>query len=615
MANIVQQTSKTNHVNRSTFDLSGNINLTAAPGMLIPLRVDDVLPNSSYHFNMSLFARTIQMVVPSFARVRAHIDTFFVPYRLLGNDIPSVLVGDERGILNNYGEDGTFTNNNAGLPFISMRHYLSYDTSNKQWSFNFGDNIDAAHINYNVSTPILLNALGYGYPNHGTFGGFEPSAGTSTLAGSTDILSNTSATNSAGNANTKLSPLYLLAYQKIYQDHYRNKLWEKENRLSYYVRSSELGKDITSRLLETGAFEMRYHDYDKDRLTGVVPDENGILSEGISQYASTLLNASLGLDSPTVLGSSQIPDSNVSAISTSGQNQGPLKSLYGHELYNVGVNIAQAQSTSASLIMQQYTALTNKRMEAFQRFAEICNLNKSDYKHQIKAHFGFTPSDYNSDYSSLIGSFDVNLSISDVENTSSSDTGYLAGKGTMSGQSRSIDFNTASDYGCIMSILYILPQIDWSNEMIDRSVLRFNRYDFAIPEFDRLGFEPVRFIDWFGLTANSPYSSAQLGIFDIIGYLPRYWSYKTRLDVNSTGFTSSSKSALNFNSYIVQYDKTRLYDAYKDGAFFEALKSRPSDLDGLFPVNWSSVQENPFVITCYISCKAKLPLSIDSLPY
>ena len=83
MANIVQQTSKTNHVNHSTFDLSGNINLSATTGMLLPVRVDDCMPNSTYTFNTNFFARTVQMLVPSFARVKAHVDTFFVPYRLL----------------------------------------------------------------------------------------------------------------------------------------------------------------------------------------------------------------------------------------------------------------------------------------------------------------------------------------------------------------------------------------------------------------------------------------------------------------------------------------------------------------------------------------------------
>ncbi len=617
MANIVQQTSKINHVDRSTFDLSGNINLTAAPGMLVPIRVDDVLPNSSYHYNMSLFARTLQMVVPSFARVRAHIDTFFVPYRLLGVDIPSVLVGDERGIIANYGDDGVYKSSSTSLPYFR----LPASQNDGKWDIDFGDDVDAAGVKCSISSKILLNSLGYGIPS---IGSWAPLGDTKYLGANGDIVSKEAYFNTGANSLLKLNPLFLLSYQKIYQDHYRNKLWEKENRLSYYVRPKDMSRDITSIMKTTGAFEMRYHDYDKDRLTGVVPDENGILSDGISQYASTLLSASHGLNSDNALGNSVNPITNPKLFNQLGDE---VNTLYGggtetsspFAINDYGVIQTTDDSVDSQVLVQQYTAITNKRMEAFQRFAEICQLNKSDYKHQIKAHFGFTPNDINSDYSSLIGSFDVNLSISDVENTNGVNDdgtlGYLGGKGTMSGQSREISFNTSSDYGCIMSILYILPQIDWSNEFVDRANLRFNRYDYAIPEFDHLGFEPVRYCDYFGFVDAGQPNYTNDGCFDIVGYLPRYWYYKTRLDVNTTGFTSSSMSSLNFNSYIVQYQKWRLFANIQHGTFFEALKCPPSQLDGLFPVNWSSPEDNPFIFTIYIGCKALLPLSIDSLPY
>ena len=174
MANIVQQTSKTNHTNRSTFDLSGNINLTATTGMLLPIRVDDCLPNSRYTFDISTFARTIQMVVPSFARVRAHIDTFFVPYRLLGDEIQATIVGDEYGKISNYDlSSGSFARKNLSLPWFDVFNITSSpETGKATWAFNsspYKDTVDAAGVNCQITTPILLNALGYGYPAFGTW--------------------------------------------------------------------------------------------------------------------------------------------------------------------------------------------------------------------------------------------------------------------------------------------------------------------------------------------------------------------------------------------------------------------------------------------------------------
>lgn len=307
MANIVQQTSQSNHVNRSTFDLSGNINLTAAPGMLLPIRVDDCLPNSRYDFNMAMFARTVQMVVPSFARVKAHVDTFFVPYRLLGTDIAATIVGDKRGMESCYKSDGTFdATGSTGLPYFDLSHIVKV-TSNTA-SFNFPTGVDAAGVDVNVTSPILVNALGYGVPNYGNFPVAEDvSSNVPNNLGKISIASKSLVEGNYYAGKGKFSPLYLLAYNKIYQDYYRNKLWEKENKASYFVKSSEMNSDITTRLINSGSFEMRYHDYDKDRIIGMIPDENGILSDGLSQYASTILSASNGLDSTSSLGGSQNP--------------------------------------------------------------------------------------------------------------------------------------------------------------------------------------------------------------------------------------------------------------------------------------------------------------------
>lgn len=626
MANIVQQTSKTNHVQKSTFDLSGNVNLTACTGMLLPIRIDDALPNSSYNYDISAFARTIQMVVPSFARVRAHIDTFFVPYRLLGDEIVQTIVGDERGRLSNYADSGAFSgSSNKSLPYWTIEDLTVQDSKGlRSWQFQ-DDPVDAAGVKYSVSSPILLNSLGYGFPATGSWNdvsiyGYGPRLSDDNAIASA-ATANLITDGSVGPNTLKFGLLPLLAYQKIYQDYYRNKLWEKENRLSYYIPSSEMGTDLTDYVKTRGIMEMRYHDYDKDRLLGLVPDEGSILSLGISQYASSVLAGATGLDSNSVFGNKSIPEAYYNSA-VAGVETDKVKSTsdYLRTFSTAGATTVSngniLMPTSGDVLVQQYTAITNRRMEAFQKFAEICQLNKSDYKNQISAHFGFTPSDLNSDYCTLVGSCDIPLQISDVENTSATDTGSLAGKGVLSGSGRSFSVQT-KEHGLIMSILYLVPQIDWSSEALDRVVMRFNRYDFAIPEFDRLGFEPVRLCDYFGFVPPSDLDPTvnNYSPFKVVGYLPRYWYYKTKLDSNQTGFSSDNKTSLSFNNYLVQYDKKRIYAALTAGSMFEALKSRPSDLDSLFPTAWSDMTSNQFVFSIHVNCKAALPLSIDSLPY
>lgn len=608
MANLIQQIHKSNHVGKSTFDLSGNVNYTTCCGMLLPIRFDDCLPNSSYSYQLSTFARTVQMVVPSFARVKAHFDAFFVPYRILGDDYQSIIVGDNRGMAANY-LSGSYTEANQHLPTLNMAALFPPDSDNKP---NFGSLSDAAGISYNVSSPILFNALGYGVDSFGVSVGANLARPDNLTK---DGAIGSSVASTVGSNNLLRSILPLQAYQKIYQDFYRNKLWELENRSSYFCFAADDSKDFTVKGRTNGLFEMRYHDYDKDRIFGVIPDTNNVLSVGISQYASSLLAGSLGLDSPSVLGSSTDPITNPHLVNRDGtSNSSETLNLVNAADQQFAVVDGKLQFPSMSgnpNLVQQYTALTNRRMEAFQKFAEITSMNKSDYKHQIQAHFGFSVPALDSDYVQYIGGYDLPLNISDVENTSDTNQGYLAGKGVMNGNSNSFSVSP-KEHGCVMIICYIVPQIDWSNVFVDRSTLRFNRFDFAIPEFDNLGFEPVRVLD---VCSDLSFTGKSYHPGDIIGYLPRYWSYKTKLDVNMTGFSADDKQSLNFDSYIVKYDRWRLIDNLNAGTMYKAFKSLPSDLDGLFAVNWSKVQDNPFVFTTYISCRATLPLSVDSLPY
>lgn len=618
MANIVQQTQKSNHVNHSTFDLSGNINLSATTGMLLPVRVDDCLPNSRYTFNTNLFARTVQMAVPSFARVKAHLDTFFVPYRLLGTDYKDIIVANDRAIMSNYNLDinNDFVNLKASLPFIQLQDYFVAGSNTNPGSWDFGSLSDAAGISYNITTPLLLNMLGYGIP------AISSSNSTSVMTTAYNLNADGGIGSSSVSSISKVKRniLFLQAYQKIYQDYYRNQLWEKENRASYFVPSQYDSHDFTSIAKTSGLLEMRYHDYDKDRIIGMVPNENNILSDGVAAYASTILAGTAGFDASSVLGPQQIPNglNQVTASSLTGSSSSTKLTNLNLSDPQIVQGLVAKTSAPSSVAIQQYTALSNKRLEAMQRFAEVTSLNKSDYKHQIKAHFGFTPSDLESDYCQFLGGTDIPLQVSDVENTNGTSSdyasnllGYLGGKGVMSSNGKTISYEV-KEHGCIMHILYIVPQIDWGNEFIDRATLRFNRYDFAIPEFDKFGFEPVRQLDINGELTKVNYGNVQFS--SVIGYLPRYWSYKTRLDINQTGFSDSSGQKLNFDAYIVKYDKSRIYNNFGKGTMYKAFKSLPSDLDGLFPVSWSSPTDNPFIISLYIGCHASLPLSVDSLP-
>lgn len=608
MSSIVQKIHKKNSVSRNVFDLSNNIDFVTCAGQLLPVRCDEVMPNSEWRFNQSYFLRTLPLVVPSFARMKVHFDNFFVPYRLLGTDVQSIIVGNNRGMISNY-NGASYTSSNKCLPYTSL-----FDLSilqNVAWSKGSSANLsDAAGYSQQKTSPVLLNALGYGVPAAGTVaseyttflnndnGNINEGNELHSVVSSTFVQNTVNVDGGVANGKTvslAASIMPLLAYQKIYQDYYRNKLWENENRSSYFIQTEDYGSHLTlDDLRSRGILEMRYHDLDKDRILGCVPDVSSVLSQGLTINQSQS-NDGAGLDA---------------AVGPTTKN-GRL----GPELVP-GANTAGGSSiTSLSMNMVAF-----RRLEAFQKFAEITELNKNDYKHQVAAHFGFSPSDLNSDYCQYLGGFEDIVNISDVENTTSSEPASLSGKGVSSGSSRQFSFR-AQEHGIIMTICYIVPLVDYSNLFVERYCTRLNRYDFVQPEFDSIGFEPLRLFDVYNEYSNVPVGLTALASItssSIVGYLPRYWSYKTKLDIACSPFYNSEnkETNLNYGSYIIRYPYERLVQNFATSTFYKALKAIPSLTDNLFAVSYDgNIENSPFVVTFYDNCSAMLPLSVSGLPY
>lgn len=608
MTSLVQRIRKTNNVSRNVFDVSNNIDFVTCAGQLLPVRCDDVLPGSEYRFNQSYFMRTLPLVVPAFARMKVHFDNFFIPYRLLGTDVQDIIVGNNRGMLSNY-SSGVYSSSafNKSLPYSSL-----FDLSivqNSAWDST--TMYDAAGISVGKSSPVLLNALGYGVPvnkssNDVPFNNSDSlnlNLGNSihSVAASTrqsDTVASSSGVSVVANS-LSVSILPLLCYQKVYQDFYRNKLWENENRLAYFIQKEDYGAKLSLQtLFERGILEMRYHDLDKDRIIGMVPDVSNILSAGLSiSNASVLSNQ--GLDNSVSAGYYQ----NNSSL---GPNQVP----------DAAVSSSTANASAGTL-----NILSLRRLEAFQKFAEITSMNKNDYKHQIRAHFGMDVPDLNSDYCQYLGGFEDIVNIADVENTTSTQAASLSGKGVSSSNSRQFTFR-ASEHGMLMTICYVLPLVDYSNLFMERYCNRLNRYDFAIPEFDSIGFEPVRLFDIYNQfsctpvlptsVAGAPASSA------IVGYLPRYWDYKTKLDVALAPYyqNGNKEVSLNYGSYIIRYPYSRFCGMFSTGQMYKAFKAIPSLVDNLFSVDYGdNVEHSPFIVTFYDRCSAMLPLSVSGLPY
>jgi hypothetical protein len=135
--------------------------------------------------------------------------------------------------------------------------------------------------------------------------------------------------------------------------------------------------------------------------------------------------------------------------------------------------------------------------------------------------------------------------------------------------------------------------------------------DSPIPEFDNIGMEAVPATTLF----NSNRFDGTL-LNDFLGYNPRYWPWKSKIDRVHGAFTTTLKD------WVAPIDDNYLYKWFnsKDGKAasisWPFFKVNPNTLDSIFAVAADSIWEtDQLLINCDISCKAVRPLSQDGMPY
>lgn len=614
-SDLMSRINKVHRPVRNRFDISTRRLFTSAPGMLLPVYYRELCPGNHISLDLSNFARTVPMRKAAFARMTENYDVFFVPFRLIFEGAQDMLAGTPRS----RAFAAQVPDIVPTLNYTALNNFRTYVTNNKVK--------DDVGIDANITTSRLLSALGVGYSGTAKSG---LSYSTDNRSAFSYQASNNSTpnvfTNGADPMKFSFSCLPFAAYQKIYQDYYRNKMWEDENTESYMLHNSS-GKPFDSlAACKIGLLSMRYSNIDKDRIFGMMPDDGKIFSQGIN-----FINTSSASSVRGAIGSRTVPDTNAST---------PLEALL--QTFSSGtanVNYQEAlqafqnshqEQTNALLqgVIAQLNALSMKRMETMQRFAEICALNKDDYKHQMQAHFGIDVPDLNSDYCTYLGGKSNPINISEVEQTTpgsgvdGSALGELGARGVSYGKSGHIDF-TAKEHGYLMVIYHLQPHVDFVGAFVDPQLRRYDRYDFMIPAFDDLGFEPIRLCDVANPLSLPNNQTKMFNPMRILGWLPRYWSYKTDVDQTNQAFWNV-QSANAWNKYVVQFDFNKYLKrtgrdnpAYSGSLIdYRFFKMYPSIVDALFYIaNDGSTDTDQFVNSLMVNAIVDLPLSVDGLPY
>ena len=599
---------------RNRFDISTRRLFTSAPGMLLPVYYRELCPGNHISLNLSNFTRTVPMRKAAFARMTENYDVFFVPFRLIFEGVQDMLAGTPRSRVTASSVPDT-------VPVLTYENLNAFATYVKQNNIKDDVGIDAG-----LTARRLTDALGCGF--YGV-AATNYSYSTDSRSAFSYQSSNNSVQNVLTNGGTPnkfgFSALPFAAYQKIYQDYFRNKMWEDENTESYMLSNSKNNPFVALTSLKNGLCSMRYSNIDRDRIFGMMPDDGKIFSQGIN-----FLNTSSTSSVRASVGNNTTPNSNTSvALEALLQEFASATSTVNYQRALEAFQHSDTDTNNALLqgVVAQLNALSMKRMETMQRFAEICALNKDDYKHQMQAHFGVDVPDLNSDYCTYLGGKSNPINISEVEQTTPGDSttgnalGELGARGVSYGNSGHIDF-TAREHGYLMIIYHVQPHVDYVGKFVDPQLRRYERYDFMLPEFDDLGFEPIRLCDVFNPFEMSSSTNKYFNPMRILGWLPRYWSYKTDIDQTNQAFFSTSVNG--WKNYVVQFDfldylkRTGRNSPTYSGSLidYRFFKMYPSIVDALFYVNNDG---NPgtdqFVNSLMVNAVVDLPLSVDGLPY
>ena len=533
MASYTGMSNLQNHPHRSGFDIGRKNAFTAKVGELLPVYWDISMPGDKYKFSVEYFTRTQPVETSAYTRLREYFDFYAVPLRLLWKSAPSVLT--QMQDINQIQALSLTQNLSLGtyLPSLPIDQFgvaLAY-LNNNSWTPSAVGHLNLFGFNRADLAYKLLSYLGYG-----NFLRTAPSSGSRWWSTSlTNEKSSPYTQQYIQNNYVNLFPL--LAYQKIYQDFFRWPQWENSNPSSYNVDyytgvASSLVSSVPSwdsdYWKSDTMFDLKYCNWNKDMLMGVLP--NSQFGDVAVISADTFGNDLVSVGSGDKWSSLQI----ASAVSS---NASPVP-LFAKEASPT--NVLPAGSTlraNLSTLQSQFSVLALRQAEALQRWKEISQSGDSDYREQIRKHFGVNLPQALSNLCTYIGGISRNLDISEVVNNNLATEGgaaVIAGKGVGAGNG---SFTYTTDEHCVvMCIYHAVPLLDYTITGQDGQLLVTDAESLPIPEFDNIGMEVLPMSQIF----NSPKASI-VNLFNA-GYNPRYFNWKTKLDVVNGAFTTTLKS-------------------------------------------------------------------------
>lgn len=574
-----------NHPRRSGFDLSSKVAFSAKVGELLPIKWTLTMPGDKFNLKEQHFTRTQPVNTSAYTRVREYYDWFWCPLHLLWRNAPEVIAQIQQNVQHASSFDGSILLGSNMPCFSADQISQSLDMMKSKLNY-FGFN--RADLAYK-----LIQYLRYGNVRTGVGSGSSRNYGTSV-----DVKDPSYNQNRA--YNHALSAFPILAYKKFCQDYFRLTQWQDSApylwNIDYYdgkgattILPADVSKSVT--YFENNTFfDLEYCNWNKDMFFGSLPD---------AQYGDTsVVDISYGTTGAPVKTAQNLksPTNSSTMIGTSTE--------FSTQLIEAGTNLT-------------LDVLALRRGEALQRFREISLCTPLNYRSQIKAHFGVDVGSELSGMSTYIGGEASSLDISEVVNTNitESNEALIAGKGVGTGQGNENFY--AKDWGVLMCIYHSVPLLDYVISAPDPQLFSSMNTSFPVPELDAIGLEPITVAYY----SNNPIELPSTGgITDAptatVGYLPRYYAWKTSVDYVLGAFTTTEKEWVAPITSELWSNMLKPLGTKGTGINYNFFKVNPSILDPIFAVNADSYWDtDTFLINAAFDIRVARNLDYDGMPY
>ena len=581
-----------NHPRRSAFDLSSKVAFSAKSGELLPIKWYFTMPGDKFTLKRQHFTRTQPVNTSAYTRIREYYDWFWVPLHLLWRNAPEVISQMQSNVQHSASQTSSLTLGNF-LPAISNQQLqvVCSNLSGKSNYFGF----DRADLAYKLMQYLRIGNCNSSGKNFGTSVPFSDKN-----------------YSQAYRFDLNISLFPFLAYKKFCQDYFRYSQWQDSSpylwNIDYFVGTSQklfptLPASSDPYWKNNTMFDLEYCNWNKDMFMGILPDTQfgDVSSISVGNVTDTVPVSLQGLSNAQVHVGSKVSSSSeeYNMLITEGGTSDQLV-----------VNFAGRSGFS-------FDVLALRRGEALQRWKEISLNVPQNYRAQIKAHFGVDVGENMSGMSTYIGGDSSSLDISEVVNTNLqsgdiSSEAVIAGKGV--GSSQSSERFEARDWGVLMCIYHNVPLLDYVSSASDPQFFVTQNTDLPIPELDSIGMQsiPVSMFTNSDIELNKGFVDADF----TMGYLPRYYNWKTSYDYVLGAFTTTEREWVAPITPAL-WKRMLVGLTSSAGSFnYNIFKVNPSVLDSIFQVNADSKWDtDPFLINCAFDVKVVRNLDYSGMPY